>query len=681
VAVKDGRARGNAGMHQEAMAAAAVAIDRPDVTDPALDWLFEPDPGKPPYGGDIPTILVERLCREGFSDEAALGYSSIPAKAFLAVAELLRRRPQYTKHDLYRDYPKFRNCFSMCRTVRVIDRYSPNHGDGDKCMNFGTTGLTMPVAMELQGYRVYGGREIAREVWFSNGKKLEGLKLDVYDPEPEEILTRLKADLADDPGPLESYNSGGYGLAVLQAAQREAGRALMLYYGRMEGHGHEDRLALGLVAKDVVMMPDMGYPLYTGSWPARVGWDSHTISHNTCMVDDNGFDRASWSGKTRLFGEAGPVRVVDVDGGRVYGNVDVFRRCVVMVDVDATDSYALDLFWVSGGDTHRLIQNGGGPEVTTGGLELTAQEKGTYAGENVEFGEFYDGESGWAYDGSGFMYLNRVERAKPRGDFWVDWRIVEPRRTMPPEWEAHLRVHNLTPVDEAALCDGFPPAYKGNPPVLRYLLRTRFGKDLSTQFVSVIEPYGKTPIIQTARLLKSEPTNAGYLCAVEVTLADGRRDVLLVTQDGGKVEAGGVALDGRVGFARFSGERAVAAALIEGAKLQAGDRTLELPVGAITGKLLGWDDSDPAQTVLKLDGEPTGTDVVGRTIIIDNRERSDASYRVESLPGPRDVSIGCNSLAERFVDRSDYAKGIVYNVAPGDGFRIPLTAAWEEDRR
>ncbi len=676
--IQERRIWGNPGMEHEAMAAAAIALDRPGVTEQALDWLFQPDPGEPPYGGAIPEILVERLSREGFSDEAALGYCMIPAKSFRAVADLLERYPAYTEHNIYRDYPKFRNCFTMCAKVRALDRWSPNNGDGDKCMNMGTVGLVLPVEMALAGYRVYGGHDIAREVWFSNDKTLDGLKLDIYDPDPEALLDSLRADLAADAGPLQSYNSGGYGLAVLQAPQRDAGRALLMYYGRMAGHshGHEDRLALHLVAHDVVMMPDMGYPLYTGYWPPLIGWDSHVISHNTCMVNDRGLDRGSWSGKTRLFDEAGPVRVVDVDGGSVYPDVTTYRRCDVMVDIDEQSSYILDLFWVRGGSNHRLIQNGGGPEVTSHALELTAQEQGTYAGENVEFGQFYDGPENWEYDGTGFMFLDRVERARPTGSFWVDWKMVEPRRKMPDDWEAHLRVHNLGAVDEAALCNGYPPAYSGNPPVLRYLLRTRYGENLDTQFVSVLEPYGTAPTIRRVRLLKEQTGIDNFGAVVEVELANGLRDVILVTENGGALAAEGVVLDGRVGLVRFEGQTPVAAALVGGLSLTAGDVTITQPAGFLRGTLIGWDDTDPAETILEVEAELPSDGLIGKYVVIENTERSDAGYRIESMPAPGRIGIGCNSLAERFVDRRDYGKGIIYNVSPGDRFHISLSQAW-----
>ena len=670
--VRDGRIRGNEGMQQYSMAAAAIALDRTGETDEALDWLFEPN------GGRIPYVLVELLSREGLSHESGLGYASIPARSFQDVAELLRGYERYRRHDLYVDYPKFRNCFTMCSKVRVLDRYSPNPGDSGKCMNMSTTGLTIPVGMALRGYQVYGGHDIAREAWFANGKKLKGIRGEIYDADPEAVLTRLKEDLSRATPPLRSYVSGGYGLAAIQAPWRSKGRAALLYFGRMAGHGHEDRLAIGLVAKDVVMAPDLGYPLYTGHWPKRVGWTSHIVSHNTCMVNDRGPDRSSYSGKTRLFAERDSVRVVDVDGGRVYGNVRTYRRCLVMVDVDREDSYVLDLFWVRGGRNHRLIQNGGGPSVTHQGLDLKKQARGTYAGEDIPYGSFYDGPSNWDYDGSGFMYLSHVEKSKAARDFWVDWKIVEPRRRMPEGWDAHLRVHNLSAVDEAALCDGIPPEYKGNPTKLRYLLRTRYGEDRETQFISVLEPYGGTPFIKSARALREHAGADGFAAAVEVVLANGFRDVILVTENGGRIEAAGVSLEGRVGLARFRDDEPILLTLVAGTQLRAASTEISLPCAAYTGRLASSDESDPSRTLLKLDTALPDGPLVGEYLLFENTERTDASFRIEERVDAHTLSIGCNSLVERFVDAGDYGRGVVRIIAPGDRYAIATSASWQQ---
>ena len=128
---------GNVGFRQLSMTTAAIALDHPDITPRYLDWLFEEQ------GGATPTILREVLCREGFSDEASLSYSSIPGRSFGDVAWLLRNYKAYDRHDLYRDFPKFRRCFTMPADVRAADRATPNWGDASKCMNIGDTGHTL----------------------------------------------------------------------------------------------------------------------------------------------------------------------------------------------------------------------------------------------------------------------------------------------------------------------------------------------------------------------------------------------------------------------------------------------------------------------------------------------------------------------------------------------------------
>ena len=684
--IRDARIQGNPGMDHYAMACAAIALDDAAASPEALDWLFDP------RGGAVPFVLRERLAREGFSDEAALGYARIPARTFSKTAELLRRYSAYNKHDLYRDFPKFRACFTMGASVRMLDCYSPNWGDGDKCMNFGRTGITVPLEMALEGYRLYGTADIAREVWFANGKTLDGLfdlrpgrargsediHFRLYEADPEALLGALKESLATAPEHLESFNSGGHGMAVLQAPWPKNGRALALYYGRMAGHGHYDRLNVLLVAENVVMAPDMGYPLYcNSSWHKRFAWGRHVISHNTCMVNETVPDNTSWSGKTRLFGEAGPVRVVDVDGGQVYDGVSTYRRCLVMVDVDAEHSYVLDLFWVRGGRHHRLIQNGGGPRVTHSGLVLTAQPTGTYAGADVPYGAEYDGKQTSRYSGTGFSYLEHVERGNPDGGFWVDWTMVEPRRKMPEGWEAHLRVHNLSPVDEVALCDGIPPRFKGNPERLRYMLRSRFGDDLTSQFISVLEPYGKTPFIRSVRPLADSVEDGVFAAAVEITLTNGTRDVVLVREESGDVTGGSVSMTGRVGLCRFEGDTVVMQALICGKRIATGGTTLECAAEAVRGTLVKWDASDPRHVLLRLDSALPDTPLAGHTILVRNSERSDASYRIEKVVDRHTISIGDVSLVERFVDRRDYGKGVVYTIQEGDQFLIPLSAVWK----
>jgi len=278
------------------------------------------------------------------------------------------------------------------------------------------------------------------------------------------------------------------------------------------------------------------------------------------------------------------------------------------------------------------------------------------------------------------MYLKNVARAKTAEPFWADWKIVDPRRTMPAGWQAHVRVHNMTSVDEIAFCTGVPPEYKGNPEELRYMLRTRFGENLETQFLSVIEPYNAEPFIREVRALRNEigSGEGAARAAVEVLLADGRRDVILFAEDVADFEAGGVRMQGRVGLVRFGADgKAQTARLFEGTRLEGGGADVSLPQAAYSGRLERFDMSDVENTRLHLDSDLPAEGVEGKYVIFANSERSDASYPIVKREGVRTLNIGVTSLVERFVDAEDYDKGLIYNMAPGDAFRITQNGGWD----
>jgi hypothetical protein len=667
--VRDRQIWGNAGMTQSAMAVTAIALDNDEQTPAALEWLFEPNNPKPapplwdqpPVGGEVPLIMVEQLGREGLSDEAGSGYASIPARQFVGVADLLRQYPRYDKRDIYRDYPKFRNAFTLSSAIRVANTYIPNWGDSNKCGNsVGSSGSILTADQLVSGFLAYDSEAIAREIYEEVGGKLDRIHGSIYDENPDAVADRIREYLSEPPGPLRSFNSGGYGLAVLHAPQREHPRGVGLYYGRMAGHGHEDRLAISLVAHDIAMCPDMGYPLYTGSNPRRIGWTSHTVSHNTLMVNDTPHESGSWSGKTQLFAQQGPLHIADIDGDPAVSEAtQTYRRAMMQVDVSESESYFLDLFMVRGGEIHRLIQNGNGPEVVVEGVAMTPQDGGTMAGKDVEYASAYDGPVGsWSYKGSGLQFLKRVERGGSADYFTVDWNLVETWRKMPEDFEAHLRVHNLSPVDEVAIADGFPPEFNGAPKHVRYLHRVRRGANLNSLFVSVLDPYGNSPNVASARVLKHVTQGDIYAAVVEVRLADGRRDVIMYRSEPGVLRVDDHDLNGRVGFTRFDGDAV----------------TQRVTIGdTIVGKLAGFDDTDPTNIQLRLGKPlPADVDVVGRYIIIDNAERSDASYLIERVIDERTLGIGTQALVERFIDPLDYSKGVIYNVKSGDRYRIAL---------
>jgi hypothetical protein len=104
-----------------------------------------------------------------------------------------------------------------------------------------------------------------------------------------------------------------------------------------------------------------------------------------------------------------------------------------------------------------------------------------------------------------------------------------------------------------------------------------------------------------------------------------------------------------------------------------------LPAGEVTGTLSAWDDTNPADVLLNLQPPLGEQDLEGRYIVFDNAERSDASYLIKRVVDPQTISIGSNSLIERFVDPEDYEKGVLHTIAPGDAFAVALSAVWQRE--
>ena len=54
-------------------------------------------------------------------------------------------------------------------------------------------------------------------------------------------------------------------------------------YSGILGHRQNDNLTLGLFARGVDLLPDLGYPEL---WEYRWQWDSNSLTHNTVTVDE-----------------------------------------------------------------------------------------------------------------------------------------------------------------------------------------------------------------------------------------------------------------------------------------------------------------------------------------------------------------------------------------------------------
>lgn len=682
--VQDGRLRGNPGMHQAALIAAALALDRPNETPALIDWAFAPgsrmpNPDRPGRecvtGGGLEDVLVSRLDRDGLGDEGAPGYALLWGASLMEVADILENNPRYHARSLYRDYPKFRQMFHAGQRWTCLDAATPPIGDSG---NTGAWGIVGPdAAALLRAFAVYRDPDLARQAARLLDGRLEAIHGAIFDSDPEALRRSIEALVQGYPPPFESRLMDGFGLAILQAPYRKHGRAVWLYFGRNTGHGHLDRLNLGLYAENMDMLPDLGYPEYASGRPRDLAWTRNNAAHNVPIVD-SAAQLPSYTGHVRAFEPEGKVRVVEVLSDGIYAGAAQTRRTTWMVDADTRFSYVVDIVRVRGGAEHTLGWHGPSDAVTTTGLTLNTQESGTFAGLDVPLGTL---APNWR-DRAGFSFLDNVERAgRPPKAFCLDYCAEDRRGRIAPGREPHLRLHILTALEEAALADGAPPQNRqGAPRCLKYLLLTRRGVALESVFVTVLEPYDREPFLRSVRLIpaRSETPGADPV-AIEVITADGRVDTLLALDTAGFCAAEGIKLEGKFGFlARREGNVEIAK-LMGGTRLEGPGFILTAATAAYSGVIKEVLFSDPSDQRLHLSASlPSPARRPDRLLLVANDGVQDAAYTVTRWPQPNLASLGAISLVRGFKDKTDPAQGFILNVNPGDAYTVSTFVSVED---
>ncbi|MDP6776953.1 MAG: heparinase II/III family protein, partial [Candidatus Latescibacteria bacterium] len=621
---------------QVTVAILAVALDAPD-TDEWLDWIFREGyrRGETPSGGHIPQLFSTEIDRDGVGSEAAPSYSLGWLYKGLGMDNLdyaLRARPSYTRHCV-RDYVRFREMFLAHVRMVILGRYVPPIGDTGKTGEPSLCGLSL--AQCLKGYELFGDPTLAQAAHHLASDDLEKIRGAITDADPEEIRTRVK-EAAEMYGPLqlESDVMTGYGLALLRDGEDENERTLWIYYGRNRGHGHADRLNLGLYGFGLDLLPDLGYPEHARVWPKRIGWTSNTVSHNTVVVDRKR-QTGTYSGKVDFVAIADGAQAVAVSSPDVYPQCSAYGRCSVLVRISDADFYVVDLFRVSGGQAHHLLFHAAEGEATAGGMDLVTQKGGTYAGEHVGFGEFYDGELK-GYTGSGFQYLYDVRRcAEPDRVAWVDWQVKDTWMELPASKQAgeptvtdiHLRWNLMGPPGEVALCHGDPPQTKtGNPRRLTYAVAAHAGEDpVETTFLSLIEAYRGSRAVQDVEEVSAAGGDGVACRALAVSLRGDRRDTVIVGDGTTRLRVDGrIDFDGLVGiYSEIQGE-ARWAVLVGGRVLGTEASAIRREAGIWTGKVVSRG-SGKIVTDAEL---PDDGSIDGCYLSVVNDNERDACYRI-----------------------------------------------------
>jgi hypothetical protein len=303
-------------------------------------------------------------------------------------------------------------------------------------------------------------------------------------------------------------------LAILRSGKGNKARALALDYDSGGRHGHKDGMVLSLFAKGLDLMPDLGYPpVQFGGWDTQqVKWYYQTASHPTVVVDGKDNNGA---GKTTLWADGERFHAVRASGADLIKGKQ-FERTATLIDISDSDSYVLDVFRIVGGKDHAKFMHSYFGTLKTEGLSFKAGRDYGYGTLMRNFQTDTVAEPGWS----------------------ADWKIEDRYGCLPGKADVHLRYIDLTSGAEASVAEGWVAASrsayssKTQDWIPRIMVRRRSDEaPLASTFIAVIEPYDNQPNVRRVRRCSLQGLDGlnwpDPHVAVEVQLADGRKDLLI----------------------------------------------------------------------------------------------------------------------------------------------------------
>jgi hypothetical protein len=405
------------------------------------------------------------------------------------------------------------------------------------------------------------------------------------------------------------------GIAILRTGEELATRKhLVLNYGKgNSGHGHKDKLGINLIAFGFDLAADLGYPT-TFTHPKVEGWEKHTASHATVLID--GTNQEFASGSLEVYGKSPGMQVVSASGKRAYpGLAETYERTLWLVDASHSNHYIFDVFRVAGGKQHDYVFRSYSGEKgenfsldLPSGVESVLQEGGSAAGQDVCFSK-----------APGLGYMRDVSVAACNGQWSANWRMGN-------EDETGIRLTMLGANGREILtAKGEGYGFFGQSPLDACVLaRDRGGNSV---FVSILEPYQGDPFVKSVEQLEL----AGAVGA-KVNLED-REDILLqrIESSGvcrGEVDGVSVAFDAQ--FVRVTTRENGAAELhlIDGCFLKFGEYRLDAPT-SLRGEVMS---ADPVDNSVVLHVSEGGMPESGDTIIFRNASYiCNSSYEVTGV--------------------------------------------------
>jgi len=213
---------GNNGVHQSALAMAAVVYDKMPETGEWMDFNFAAGGLEwPPYhvsGGNMGVTFVNEVDRDGAGNESSASYNLLWLNSYLETANILDGYPGYPAADLY-DHVKFRKMFSALYPLMLGEKYTANIGDASST---GNPWVAFDQAQMLKAFEKYGDPIYAQLAYFMNNNSTAGIHLDIFSANPEQIADDIQT-VIDQKGllKLDSINMTGYGFAALRDGENQ----------------------------------------------------------------------------------------------------------------------------------------------------------------------------------------------------------------------------------------------------------------------------------------------------------------------------------------------------------------------------------------------------------------------------------------------------------------------------
>lgn len=548
-------------------------------------------------------ILDKATAVDGVSGEKGLaGYATIAPHA---IAEILgqfsRLEPDFLR-KVYERHPALHQMYRFHIDTWCVEQFYPHSGDSG---GFGTkapayagvtfsknpgTGPSM-YALLWDLYELTQDPAFVQVLYRGNDHTVDELPHDLFADDAQAFQGKVK-EVIDKAGTAimpPSVNKQQWHIAILRSGQGEDQRALWIDYDSYERHSHADGMNIGLFAKGLDLIAELGYPpVGYGGWESqKARWYTKTAAHATVVVDGKDQKRVG-SGVTKFWADGQRFRAIQVsDPAMIEGTR--YERTVALIDLDDHDSYVIDHFVVGGGKDHAKFFHSFFGTVQTQGLMLKDAED---YGLSTEMRNFRKDE-------------------RPAPGWSVDWTIEDHYKYLAQPKNIHLRHTDLTQDAVAYVAEAWVDealyGSSGGTYVPCIMTRRTSADDapLLSSFAAVIEPYENESRLASIRRMPLVSAAGAPLpdtsVGIEIARKDGRRDLCVLTDPDTGAEATEPAnsfhVSGAMGYATICANGPERIVLCQGTKLEIGPLTLacdavaliELVVDASGAKVVSGD--------------------------------------------------------------------------------------------